>query len=91
MGRELGKGSFARVMKVCLRATGQWFAAKLILNSRMTDGTHAVNAVNFAREIAIMKSLKHPNICRLHEVFLEKNSDIGLLICGPDLNETLTY
>ncbi|KAF8893426.1 kinase-like domain-containing protein [Infundibulicybe gibba] len=93
VGTELGKGSFATVRKAMSRATGEWFAVKMIHGSRTVrngntgEGTSSRN-VSFAREISIMETLKHPNICALKEVFFEKNNDINLvleLISGGDL------
>jgi serine/threonine/tyrosine protein kinase RAD53 len=72
---ELGKGSFATVVKAINRADGRWYAVKMIQNSKVKritpTGTGGANNPNeiFVREISILEDLKHPNICQLKEVF----------------------
>ncbi|EKM80931.1 hypothetical protein AGABI1DRAFT_37595 [Agaricus bisporus var. burnettii JB137-S8] len=78
---ELGKGSFATVMKAIERRTGEWFAVKIITDKHNRPGDQ--NRVAFTREIEIMKKLKHPNICELKEVFYQANA---LSICQKTLN-----
>lgn len=67
---ELGKGSFATVMKAIERSTGVWYAIKIITEK---PSRHGNNRNAFKREIDIMKKLKHPNICELKEVFYQDN------------------
>ncbi|KAJ2918044.1 hypothetical protein MD484_g2375, partial [Candolleomyces efflorescens] len=81
IGTELGKGSFATVMKAVNRETGVWYAVKMIKDKTAGRGGEQQGQIRntaIAREIAIMEKLKHPNICELKEVFLEEN--------GPDIN-----
>lgn len=83
ISQELGKGSFAVVMKAVSRTTGQWYAVKMIQESRHVRApgeqpNHARKAL-FAREISILESLKHRNICQLKEVFYEETGDISML------------
>ncbi|RXW25644.1 hypothetical protein EST38_g233 [Candolleomyces aberdarensis] len=81
IGTELGKGSFATVMKAVNRETGVWYAVKMIKDKtagRGGDQQGQIRNAAIAREINIMEKLKHPNICELKEVFLEEN--------GPDIN-----
>ncbi|KAJ3510201.1 hypothetical protein NMY22_g16043 [Coprinellus aureogranulatus] len=100
VGVELGKGSFATVMKAVNRSTGIWYAVKMIKDktrrgSSLTEGGGGGGGVirnpTIAREIGIMEALKHPNICDLKEVFVEEDStDINLvmeLVEGGDLLE----
>ncbi|KAF5385763.1 hypothetical protein D9615_002536 [Tricholomella constricta] len=93
--QELGKGSFAVVMKAICRRTGQWVAVKMIQEGRnvrspgeQQQQTRPRNDT-FMREISILERLKHPNICELKEVFFQENSnDINLvleLVEGGDL------
>jgi serine/threonine/tyrosine protein kinase RAD53 len=88
---ELGKGSFATVMKAVSRTTGEWFAVKMINdNKNLRNGepagnnTNAARTTSFAREISIMEKLKHPNIIELKEVFFQENNDISASLpkCG---------
>ncbi|TFK25731.1 CAMK/RAD53 protein kinase [Coprinopsis marcescibilis] len=89
---ELGQGSFATVMKAIKRATGEWYAVKMIKDKRPgnhQDGNIRNSAI--IREISIMEKLKHRNICELKEVFMDEGSnDINLvleLVQGGDLLE----
>ncbi|TFK74274.1 Pkinase-domain-containing protein [Pluteus cervinus] len=90
---ELGKGSFATVVRAVCRATGEWFAVKIIHGQRNNNREatdQSARRAAFAREIAIMEKLKHPNICGLKEVFAdaEPRGDICLvleLVEGGDL------
>ncbi len=78
---ELGKGSFATVMKAMCKADGRYYAVKIIQANKLRGAaTHAVNngglsenspATVFAREISILEQLQHPNICHMKEVFFE--------------------
>ena len=78
---ELGKGSFATVMKALHKEEGKWYAVKMIQANKLRRGlsTASVNGAqsndksnNFAREINILEKLQHPNVCQLKEVFYEK-------------------
>lgn len=86
LSTELGKGSFATVMKAISRATGKWYAVKMIHDKSVRspgEQHHGQNSrrAAFAREISIMENLKHPNICELKEVFYqEDNNDISTCI-----------
>ncbi|KAI0692039.1 kinase-like domain-containing protein [Cytidiella melzeri] len=81
---ELGKGSFATVMKAMSKETGQWYAVKMIqinhvraaasMNQVDTSGTKSKPdpASTLHKEVKILERLKHPNICQLKEVFYEE-------------------
>jgi serine/threonine-protein kinase len=82
---RLGKGSAAEVYKVRNVKSGEHFAIKVL--SAEDDET----AERTYREGQIQKQLKHPNIARVHEVFLNRR-DVGLLmelVNGPSLEEVL--
>ncbi|KAL0572772.1 hypothetical protein V5O48_009185 [Marasmius crinis-equi] len=92
LGPELGRGSFAIVYRAISKATGQWYAVKIIQESRRTGREDASNSnnINLQREISIMSQLKHPNICELKDVFVCDNNEINLvieLVEGGDLLE----
>ncbi|OSD06682.1 Pkinase-domain-containing protein [Trametes coccinea BRFM310] len=96
---ELGKGSFATVMKALNKAEGTWYAVKMIHSNKLRKGlSHAtLNGVqtsdksnNFAREINILERLKHPNICQLKEVFFEPYS-INLVLEWVPGGDLLDY
>lgn len=86
ISHELGKGSFATVMKAISRATGQWYAIKMIQESRIRRVAVQEHSRNtdqdqkdcaFIREISILETLDHVNICKLKEVFRE-GDNIGM-------------
>ncbi|KAH7888959.1 kinase-like domain-containing protein [Phlebopus sp. FC_14] len=97
ISHELGKGSFATVMKAISRATGQWFAIKMIQESKIRrqpdnktkDGEkdEKEKETSLVREISILEGLDHPNICKLKEVFRDgDNIDLVLeFVDGGDL------
>ncbi|KAK1933014.1 protein kinase domain containing protein [Babesia divergens] len=60
---RLGKGSYGQVLKACHRETGEVKAVKVIRKASIE------NAMRMKREIAIMKTLDHPNIVKLLEVY----------------------
>ena len=82
MAHELGKGSFATVMKAMARETGEWWAVKIIHGNKVRGGNNTNQNQNgggnqylqsFAREISILETLDHPNICRLRETFVPED------------------
>jgi serine/threonine/tyrosine protein kinase RAD53 len=83
MAHELGRGTFATVMKAMARTTGEWWAVKIIHSQKLrganaTNNNNSNGAVrnnsgqlqNLAREISILETLDHANICRLRETFV---------------------
>lgn len=60
---RLGTGSFGTVCKAVRKSTGVEYAIKMIFRKQSPD-TEVLN-----REIRIMKSLDHPNILKLIDVF----------------------
>jgi len=61
----LGKGSFATVKKAKNRATGERFAVKVLSKKKMSDE----DKIAMHTEIEILKSVDHPNIVRLIDIF----------------------
>lgn len=83
-------------MKAISRATGQWFAIKMIQESKVrrvtaneTKSDAEKGETAFMREIAILEDLDHPNICKLKEVFRDHGS-IGKLSFQLLLDPCLT-
>ncbi|CDR96999.1 protein kinase domain containing protein, putative [Babesia bigemina] len=60
---RLGKGSYGQVLKACHKETGEVRAVKVIRKA------HIENAMRMKREITIMKTLDHPNIVKLLEIY----------------------
>jgi serine/threonine/tyrosine protein kinase RAD53 len=90
MAHELGKGSFATVMKAMARETGEWWAVKIIHGNKVRGGNNTNQngggnqyLQSFAREISILETLDHPNICRLRETFVPE--DGGHDFCTFDM------
>jgi serine/threonine/tyrosine protein kinase RAD53 len=75
LGIELGKGSFATVRKAVHKATGRWYAVKMIYPSKSVGQQESRNQ-NLIREISIMEKLDHHNICKLVEVFFQNDNSI---------------
>ncbi|KAI0646004.1 kinase-like domain-containing protein [Trametes meyenii] len=93
---ELGKGSFATVMKALHREEGRWYAIKIIQGEKLPKGWHKgivdgrptdEESKKLVREISILERLQHRNICQLKEVFLEsyKICLVLELVPGGDL------
>lgn len=76
MHGELGKGSYATVMKAMHRDSAKWYAVKVMQRNRLrtVTGNTAAGENGFAREINILETLQHPNICQLKEVFYEEHT-----------------
>ena len=76
---ELGKGTFATVMKAMNKSNGLWYACKMIhlrsLKGSITTGSLTGDYLGsespILKEVRILESLQHPNICQLKEVFYE--------------------
>lgn len=85
MTEELGKGSFATVMKAMSKESGHFYAVKMIQVNHVrtaasvsqVDGSGARSkpdpAVALHKEVKILERLKHPHICQLKEVFYEEH------------------
>ncbi|CAE6507714.1 unnamed protein product [Rhizoctonia solani] len=89
LGPALGRGAFATVRRALHRASGQWFACKVITKSRFVHNPRSRQM--FEREVTIMKEFDHPHICKLVAHF-EDESTIWLileLISGGDLLEAV--
>ncbi|KAI0369628.1 Pkinase-domain-containing protein [Pilatotrama ljubarskyi] len=96
---ELGKGSFATVMKALHKEEGKWYAVKMIQANKLRKGLSNASlngaqtndkSTNFAREINILERLHHPNICQLKEVFFESYS-INLVLEWVPGGDLLDY
>lgn len=90
ISHEIGKGSFATVMKAVSRSTGQWYAIKVIQDHKVKRATANNNETAFAREISILERLHHPNICQMKEAFFEDNS-INLVLEFVDGGDLLDF
>lgn len=66
-GKTLGRGAYAVVKEGLSMRDGKTFAIKIV-NKELLDSK---DEIALQREIKILKTLKHPNIIRLHEVYFE--------------------
>eukprot|EP00922_Rhytidocystis_sp_ex-Travisia-forbesii_P049190 GHVS01073259.1.p1 GENE.GHVS01073259.1~~GHVS01073259.1.p1 ORF type:complete len:657 (-),score=105.06 GHVS01073259.1:698-2668(-) len=74
--KKLGQGTYGSVCRAINRSTKSVKAVKTIAKSKVK------NVERFRQEIAIMKSLDHPNILKLHETFEDhKNIYLVLELC----------
>ncbi|XP_007437259.3 serine/threonine-protein kinase DCLK3 [Python bivittatus] len=86
IGRTIGDGNFAVVMECHHRSTNQIYAMKIIDKSKLKGKEDMLE-----NEILIIKSLSHPNIVSLIEVF-ETEAEIYLImeyIPGGDLFDAI--
>lgn len=75
-GETIGRGHFAKVKLVRKRASGEFYAAK-ILDKRLEE--HQEDYDSMMREFKVLGALEHPNIVHLHEAFETETSLI--LVC----------
>jgi len=81
VGEKIGSGSYGIVVKARSKMTGEIVAIKIIKRTMLT------NEILLEREIQVMKSITHPNIIRLIDVF-DDSSTVCIvmeLINGGDL------
>ncbi|KAJ4490920.1 Pkinase-domain-containing protein [Lentinula aciculospora] len=85
---QLGRGTFASVVRCLERKTGILWAAKMFSNLLTTGGSGSLgsrsNEKMVSREISILETLSHPNVCFLKETFI---TDAGKLILVLELIE----
>ncbi|NXU46886.1 DAPK2 kinase, partial [Drymodes brunneopygia] len=60
------------VVRLCReRGTGALYAAKFVRTRRRRGGRHlGLERAQVEREVAILRRLDHPNIMRLHDLFV---------------------
>ncbi|KAI0646003.1 kinase-like domain-containing protein [Trametes meyenii] len=95
---EVGKGSYASVMKALHREDGQWYAIKIIQENKLPAEWRAAMAHGhpateesrrFLREITILKRLDHKNICLVLE-FVAGGDLLGYLLLKERQGRRLT-
>lgn len=79
IGETLGKGTYGVVRMAKRLSDGACFACKTVeLGASLTDA--AIDRLH--SEIAAMRKLDHPNICRLHDVFYdERRAHLVMDLC----------
>ena len=86
-GEKLGKGSYGSVYLSTHRRSGDQRAIK-VMN---VDNVTSYYLRKLHTEISVLKSVDHPNICKLHEVFFGRHSVYLVMdhCCGGELFELL--
>ena len=69
--KTLGEGSFGKVFKVKNKLTGTTRAMKLIKKASTVSTKDDINIIN---EIEILKKLDHPNVLKIFEFYVSKDS-----------------
>ncbi|KAH9859148.1 kinase-like protein [Lenzites betulinus] len=92
---QLGKGSFATVVKALRRDDGKWYALKVIDLKRLRkEYNHVVaepsEVETISKEISILQRLQHPNICELKDFFLD-GSSLSLVLEWVPRGDLLKY
>ncbi|MHB2020188.1 MAG: serine/threonine-protein kinase [Candidatus Xenobia bacterium] len=88
--QRLGAGSMGTVYLASTSDDG-WFAVK-VLHKRLLADTEPFR--RFQREIEVMQTFKHPNICHIHDSGCDADGTTYLvmeLLQGADLMATLEY
>ena len=87
--RTLGQGTFGKVKEGIHLFTGQKVAIKILAKSKITD-TNDIERV--AREIHILKVVRHPNIIRMYEI-IETQTRLFIIMehcCNGELFSYIT-
>ncbi|OCH89071.1 Pkinase-domain-containing protein [Obba rivulosa] len=71
---ELGRGSFGQVYLAVYSATNMRFAVKVVPRAQMEVPRGSQNAKALAREISILRRLRHKHICSFQEVVYEEKT-----------------
>ncbi|KAJ7901839.1 kinase-like domain-containing protein [Mycena olivaceomarginata] len=96
---EIGSGSYSRVYKAYDRKEGNIFAVKAIhafksKKSKTWDArgeTVDNHQIDGQREIDLMKTLAHPNVCRLRDYFWNADGSIDLVLDYLDGGDLLSF
>eukprot|EP00887_Chlorella_sp_A99_P001291 scaffold14.g1291.t1 len=85
--KELGRGSYSRVYKVQRLSDGQLYALKLTETQSLSFEDQQL----MLEEIRLLSALKHPNIVRYHEAFVDHRRlcVVMQLVKGGDLTSIL--
>ncbi|XP_069651723.1 death-associated protein kinase 2-like isoform X1 [Haliaeetus albicilla] len=84
---KLGSGHFGVVKRCQERSTGTFYAAKFVKTRRCRGSRLGLERAQVEREVTILRQLDHPNIMRLHDLFVSKAEMVLILelISGGEL------
>ncbi|TGZ77040.1 kinase-like protein [Ascodesmis nigricans] len=88
LGQTLGEGEFGKVKLGWRRDGGVQVAIKLIRRDSVSPHPNRLSKIY--REIAILRTLSHPNIVRLHEM-VETDRHIGIILEYASGGELFDY
>lgn len=66
--KELGRGTYGRVIQATHRGTGRKFACKVVHITRMEPR----QVSKLYSEVSVLRELDHPHIVRMRQVFYSK-------------------
>lgn len=72
-------GHFGVVKRCQERSTGTFYAAKFVKTRRCRGSRLGLERAQVEREVAILRQLDHPNIMRLHDLFVSKAEMVLIL------------
>ncbi|NWZ58583.1 DAPK2 kinase, partial [Haliaeetus albicilla] len=80
-------GHFGVVKRCQERSTGTFYAAKFVKTRRCRGSRLGLERAQVEREVTILRQLDHPNIMRLHDLFVSKAEMVLILelISGGEL------
>ncbi|KAK7018886.1 Pkinase-domain-containing protein [Favolaschia claudopus] len=90
LSNELGNGTYSRVFKALQIGTSRWVAVKYITQTMRFNLTPAAEA-DAIREISIMKTLHHPNVCSFLEYFENPNRSLDIVLEYVDGGDLAKY
>ncbi|NXL68135.1 DAPK2 kinase, partial [Chordeiles acutipennis] len=84
---KLGSGHFGVVKRCRELSTGVFYAAKFVKTQRCRGSRLGVERAQVEREVTILQQLDHPNIMKLHDLFVSKAEMVLVLelIAGGEL------
>lgn len=80
LSKQLGQGAYARVYQALNKRTGRWVAVKMISATMRHNLSPPVTEAPLIREIEIMRSFSHPNICEMEDFFENPDRSIDLVL-----------
>lgn len=87
IGQEIGAGSFATVKRAMHRATGKWYAVKIIQKKHRQEAEKE----QVVRETSVMEQLSHPNIVLMQDTFFEDDGGINIVMEMMHGGDLLAY
>jgi 5'-AMP-activated protein kinase catalytic alpha subunit len=87
IGRSIGKGTFGKVKKGVHTKTGEKVAIKILEKDKIQDVS---DVERVAREIHILKIVRHPNVIQMYEI-IETKKQLYLIMEYAEGGELFDY